>query len=93
MLISRKVPVKGIIKKNTPIFSLEKLGHISDLFVRKKFRGIGISSMFRDEAIRWFKKKRMKYATLDVYPDNVIPYKIYKKWGFFDFHLEMRKKI
>jgi len=81
------------IKDNIPIFTLEKLGYFADLFVKKEFRGMGISSKFKDEAIKWFKKKGMKYASIAVYPQNEHAHSIYKNWGFFDFHVEMRKKI
>lgn len=81
------------IRKNTPIFKMKKLGEISDLFVKKEYRGLGISMRFRIEAEKWFKKKGMKYMVLLVYPDNKRAYSIYKKWRFFDFHTEMRKKI
>ena len=81
------------IRKNTPIYKLEKIGYINELFVRKEFRGRRISSKFRDEAIKWFKKRGMKYILLEVMSDNKFAHSIYGKWGFFDYHIEMRMKI
>jgi len=83
----------SFIKNTIPIFKMKKIGYISDLFVKKEFRGMGISTKLKDEAIKWFKKKGMKHASIMVYTDNKFAHSIYKKWGFFDFHLEMRKKI
>ena len=38
-----------IIKKNIPIFKLEKLAEITDLYIKEEFRGKGISNKLRDE--------------------------------------------
>lgn len=82
-----------LIKKNTPVFEIRKMGYFADLFVQKPYRGQGISSQFRDIAIRWFKQKGLKFMSIMVYPDNTHAHEIYKKWGFFDLHMEMRSKI
>ncbi len=83
----------SFIKKNIPIFKMKKIGYISDLFVKKEFRGMGISTRLKNEAIKWFKKRGMKHASIKVYKGNNLAHSIYKKWGFFDFHIELRKKI
>ena len=80
------------IKNNIPIFKLEKIGHISDLFVKQEYRKQGISSKFKNEAIKWLKKKRIKHISLQVYKDNDFAHSIYGKWGFDDYHIEMRRK-
>ena len=82
-----------IIKNNITIFKLEKIGYISDLFVKQKYRKIGISSKFKDIAIKWLKDRKIKHISLVVKKDNKFAYSIYKKWGFLDYHIEMRKKL
>lgn len=81
------------IKDNIPVYKLEKIGYMSDMFVRKEFRGLRISSKFKDEAIKWFKKKRINYISLKVYPENKHAHSIYKNWDFFDYQIDMRRKI
>jgi GNAT superfamily N-acetyltransferase len=81
------------IKNNVPIFRIEKTGHFHDLFVKKEYRGKKISSMLKEEAVKWFKKKGVKYLSIDVYSGNEHAHNIYKKWGFFDYHIGMRKRI
>lgn len=81
------------IKKNIPIFKLERIGDISDLFVKKEFRGKGISNKLKDNAIKWFKKRGIKNMVVNVHCENKSAYSVFKRWGFFDYHLEMRKKI
>lgn len=81
------------IKKNIMIFTVGKLGHMSDLFVRDKYRGLGISSLLKEEAFRWLKKKGIAHASIMVNPDNPHARGIYKKWGFMEYHVEMRRKV
>jgi len=83
----------NFIKDNNPIFKLEKIGHVSDLFVKKEFRGMKISSKFKNEAKKWFKKKGIKHMEIVVYKDNKYAHSIYERWGFFDHKIEMRKNI
>jgi len=82
-----------LIKNNIPVFKIGKIGHFSDLYIRKKYRKKGISSKFRDDAISWFKKKGIQYLAIGVNPENEYAHSIYKKWGFIDYYIEMRKKI
>ena len=81
------------LKDNIPVFELARTGHIGDLFIKKEFRGLKISSKLNREAIIWFKKRGVKYSSLQVYPQNRHAYNIYKRWGYEDFHIEMRKKL
>ncbi|MEK6982137.1 MAG: GNAT family N-acetyltransferase [Candidatus Micrarchaeota archaeon] len=81
------------IKENVKIYSVKKLGHIGDLFVKPKYRGLGITSEFKDKVFIWFKKKGIKYSSICVHAGNKKAHKIYKKWGFLDAHIEMRQKI
>lgn len=81
------------IKHNFPFFYLKKIGYISEIFVKKKFRGMEISSKLKDKAIKWFREKKIKYISIAVYDDNKLAHSIYKKWGFFDYYTDMRKKI
>ncbi len=81
------------IKDNIPIFKVKKLGYASDLFVKKEFRGKGISSKLVEEALKWFKEKGLKHISLQTYCSNDKARSIYKKMGFFEYKVEMRKKL
>jgi GNAT superfamily N-acetyltransferase len=83
----------SFIKKNNPVYRLERMGHISDLFVIKEYRGLGISSMFKNEAVKWFKRKGVEYISLSVSKENRKAHHIYDRWGFLDYRTEMRMKI
>jgi GNAT superfamily N-acetyltransferase len=81
------------IKDEIPVLKLKKVGHVADLYVQKDFRGQGLSTKLQDASISWFKKNKIKVISITVYPDNPHAYQIYKKWGFMDYKVEMRKKI
>lgn len=83
----------GLIKDEIPIFEIKQYGYISDLYVKKEFRGKGVSSKLKDEMISWFKSKGVEYASVGFYADNRGAHEIYEKWGFFDYKIEARKKI
>jgi len=81
------------IQSTIPIFIVEKIGFINDLFVRKEFRGMGLSSQLKNETIKWLKKKGITHVSVAVFADNEHARKIYKKWGFLDFQVGMRQGI
>ena len=81
------------IKKNFPIFEMKYYGRINTIFIKKEFRGMGISFKLKDEAIKWFKKKGINRISLNVLPDNQIAINAYEKWGLSLSLLEMRMTI
>ena len=70
-----------------------KIACIGDLFVLEELRGQGISTMLKDEAVGWLRRKGIRHVTLFVLERNRIPQAIYKKWGFVPFVIEMRKNL
>ena len=81
------------IKENIPVFEIGKLGYFGDLFVRKKFRNKNISSKFKNKTIEWLEKRGIKNFAIRVHAGNKKAHKIYKKWGFIDYQMEMRKSV
>ncbi len=83
----------NLIKPNIPVFRIRRLGHMSDLYLKPGYRGKGIGTRFRDEAFRWFRKKGVRHASIAVRALNPVSWKIYRKWGFLDCHLEMGRRL
>jgi ribosomal protein S18 acetylase RimI-like enzyme len=81
------------IKKNPPVYKIDRMGYIDSLFIRKSFRGAGISSRFKEIAVDWFRKKGLAYMSLNVAPQNAHAHSIYRGWGFDEHQIEMRMKI
>jgi ribosomal protein S18 acetylase RimI-like enzyme len=83
----------ALVKDNVGVYKTRRVGYISDLFVRKKHRSSKISSKFKDEIFRCFMKKGIKHISIAVHKENKLAYSIYRKWGFLDYHIELRRKI
>lgn len=81
------------IKKSHPIFEMGRYGRINTVYIEEKFRGKSISSILKDEAFKWFKKKDINRVSLNAFPDNVKAISAYKKWGFSTSLIEMRMSI
>ena len=81
----------SFIKDLPPVYEVDKVGYISDLYVKKEFRKKNIASIFKDEAFKFFRKKGIRYKSIMVNQENKHAHSIYKKWGFFEYHIEMRK--
>ncbi|MFC1768559.1 GNAT family N-acetyltransferase [Nanoarchaeota archaeon] len=81
------------IDNNIPVFELEKLGYISDMFLLKEYRRKGISSLFFKESKKWCKKKGLKYMSINVNSVNSVARKVYRSWGFEDQRIEMRMRV
>jgi GNAT superfamily N-acetyltransferase len=83
----------GLVKKNIPIYKLEKIGHFSDLFVTSSLRGKGVASLLKKEMFKWFRAKKLPMAKIHVHAENNYARAVYKKWKFNDFHIVMRRKL
>jgi len=81
------------IKDEIPIYKNKRLGYIGDLYIKKDFRSQGLSSKLKDKSLEWFKKKEVKFIAVPVSPSNKQAYSVYKKWGFLDYTIEMRREI
>ncbi len=83
----------AFVMKNIRIFKIAKLGYVSDLFVKREFRGGGIGKALLEKTLEWFRKKGLKFASLKVNSVNSKAHSFYLKEGFSDFKVEMRKKL
>lgn len=94
LVIDDQGEVKGfmlsMIMKNIPIFKAERIGILSSLHIEKEHRGKGYSSKMFKLTKDWFKSKGATEITIRVMCCNDNAYRIYRKWGFKDIHVEMR---
>jgi GNAT superfamily N-acetyltransferase len=83
----------GEIRKNDDIFTTKFYGYIGLMFVKKENRREGIGNLIINSLLEWFKQKKIYDIRLKVYAENSDAVKAYKKYGFQDFVLELRKEI
>jgi len=66
-------------------------GTIARLYVTKKFRGKGVSTLLLKRIQHWFNAKKVKYVDICVLAKNIKAMDVYKKWGFKPFVVVMQK--
>ena len=81
------------IEKNIPVFSKDQIGHISDIYIEKAYRGKGYGSKMFEETMEWFCLKGITEVSLKVMCYNPNARKVYDSWGFKDIHIMMRKEM
>lgn len=84
--------VMGAIESNPHVIK-SKAGSIKSFFVTKEFRGKGIGKQLNKALVEWFKKKKCDHLELDVYDGNKKTISMYKKWGFKEVLIKLKKKI
>jgi GNAT superfamily N-acetyltransferase len=72
------------IEKN-PVWQPARFALICYLFVKKRYRGMSISSQLVATAVAWVRRRRISDVTLTVWTDNLHARSVYKKWGFRDY--------
>lgn len=53
-----------------------------DIYVKSGFRGKGIGERLMKEALGWFKSRRCRAVSLNVYSSNKEAKRFYEKFGF-----------
>lgn len=80
-------------KKNMPIFRIDRVGNISDLYITSGYRNKGIGSMLEKESIRWLKKNKINYLSITLQANNDSAHEAYKRWKFREATISMHKYI
>jgi ribosomal protein S18 acetylase RimI-like enzyme len=68
----------------------KKIGKLTNLYVKERYRKRGIGKQIFDEFLEWFKSRDIKHIELSVDARNQIAISAYKKYGFFEFQKKMR---
>lgn len=80
----------GELCSRPPVFKIRKFGHISDVFVEKNFRKLGIAKQFLRVLKKWFKAKNIQHIELSVHEKNEIGKKAWAKYGLKDYMIKRR---
>lgn len=75
------------------INSDDKVYLLDGLYVEEKYRNKGIAKELISEALNICKEYDCKYVDINVMYKNEIAKKIYKRFGFDEFKLNLRKEI
>ena len=79
--------------EEAPYYSSEKkIGVVADTCVDKKYRRSGILEKLFQEALTWFDSKKINYIELSGDARNSAAVSAWKKLGFADYKLRLRRK-
>ena len=71
-----------------------KNGYLIDgLYVLKEYRNNKIASSLIEESFKILKEKKIDFIDINVLSDNLVAINLYRKFGFQDFRITMRKTI
>ncbi len=82
--------VYGQIRPRKPFFQTTHLGYIGFMYVRKNFRGQGVSQSLIKHITQWFDQHNITEVILTVYAQNPRAIRAYEKVGFEQHLIEMR---
>lgn len=82
--------VYGQIRPRKDFFKTTHLGYIGFMYVRKVYRGRGLSQLLIESIRKWFQKKNILEVILHVYAKNPRAIRAYEKSGFESHLIEMR---
>jgi GNAT superfamily N-acetyltransferase len=80
-------------EKNWIIYQNREFAYLGVLFVRKSYRGRGISSGLVKEASRWARQRKLKHLGLTVFCGNHHAEEIYRGWNFVGVNQFMQKRL
>jgi GNAT superfamily N-acetyltransferase len=81
------------IKKVPPVYLVDKEGYVDEIFVKEGQRGKGIAGLLLGAAEGWCMKKKLQKMSVGLNVKNTQALAAYKKFGFSDYHLSMRKQL
>jgi ribosomal protein S18 acetylase RimI-like enzyme len=82
----------GSILKAPPYLSDHKyIGHIDSGYVEEKYRGKGVGKELTQAITEWFYNKNVTYIELTVLAQNLNSIAVWRKLGFKDYAIKMRR--
>jgi len=79
--------------KTPPMISYVRMGHISHGFIKKDFRKSGIGRIVLEEIFAWFKENKVQIVELDVSIGNELGVNSWRRMGFRESGIRMRKIV
>ena len=81
------------IMQRPPIYEISTVGLIGDAFVMKSFRRQGIFTKLVHAALEWMKQKGIRYVEHPVAARNHSAIEAWKKAGFTDYMIFMKRTV
>lgn len=70
-----------------------KIGILITNFVREEYRGQGIGTKLLGERMKWFEENGVKYVEMNVDARNTKALALWRKLGFKDYQIKLKKDL
>jgi GNAT superfamily N-acetyltransferase len=77
--------ILALVIENPPVFDIERYGFVGEMVVTREYRQRGIGHLLWDRARRWFRRKGVRTAQLNVSVLNRSGRDFWHSVGFKDF--------
>lgn len=81
------------IQKTPLMWGKRPYGEITHMYLEKKYQRMGMTDEFLSHIYKWLREKKIKEVELTVLEKNKQARKAWKKYGFREYYLRLRKKI
>ncbi len=83
----------GMVKENPPQFAVRQVGYIEDVVVTARLRRCGVGERLTRALIDWFRERDVHIVHLSAAAGNPVSQAFWRKMGFGDYMVRMRKEI
>jgi len=81
------------IVEKAPIYKIDKVGQIGDAYVSLNYRKRGLFTQLLEDIKKWFRSKKLKYIEHPVSANNPLGRQVWKKKGFEEYMIWVKRKI
>lgn len=85
--------IRGVVEAAPEYIKPKKIGVVYDAFVENSQREGGIGKQLFEDLKKWFTTKKVKHLELSVDARNSSGIAFWKKLGFSDYKLRLRKEL
>lgn len=85
--------ITGWIEQRPKIYTINKFGYLSNIFVEDKYRGTRAARYLVENLFSWFREKNVRYVTTSSNERNLNTVKFFHEMGFKDFTKTMLKTL
>jgi ribosomal protein S18 acetylase RimI-like enzyme len=81
------------IENREPYYEIKKVGYLDLIVVDKEHRKKGVSKLLFNKVAEIFREQKLEYIKLSFQTSNKLANKVWKKYGFKEFRVDLYKEL